>query len=215
MKVKTKQKAPTADKQLGGAQLPPIEPPGKQLDTSHFLDYRSLGHPVASNFEQLLQQDGLDIRCFLKNFKIEVAHSSLFIFIFGKLCLFNKAPCFALVHLGISTIEERLEECFQHRYTGKVQGIPKKTLADDKTTLEEYFQDRYLGKFIGNFQETCGMRTGWGAVLLAEAIALIAASTVHRVCITTCFLFSVGLLYEINKISGVMLSKTEGRTKRH
>ncbi|KAJ4958548.1 hypothetical protein NE237_025659 [Protea cynaroides] len=69
--------------------------------------------------------------------------------------------------------------------------------------------------FIGNFQETCDMKTGWGAVLLAEAIALIAASTVHRVCITTCFLFSVGLLYEINKISGVMLSKSEGRMKRH
>ncbi|XP_042513307.1 keratinocyte-associated protein 2 [Macadamia integrifolia] len=69
--------------------------------------------------------------------------------------------------------------------------------------------------FIGNFQETCGMRTGWGAVLLAEVIALIAASTVHRVCITTCFLFSVGLLYEVNKISGAMLSANEGKTKRH
>ncbi|XP_019055467.1 PREDICTED: keratinocyte-associated protein 2-like isoform X2 [Nelumbo nucifera] len=41
--------------------------------------------------------------------------------------------------------------------------------------------------FIGNFQEACGIRTGWGAVLLAEAIALVAASTVHRVCVTTCF----------------------------
>ncbi|XP_043715142.1 keratinocyte-associated protein 2 [Telopea speciosissima] len=69
--------------------------------------------------------------------------------------------------------------------------------------------------FIGNFQETCGIRTGWGAVLLAEAIALIAAGTVHRVCITTCFLFSMGLLYEINKISGVTLSTNEGKTKRH
>ncbi|GMJ07129.1 hypothetical protein like AT1G77350 [Hibiscus trionum] len=39
--------------------------------------------------------------------------------------------------------------------------------------------------FIGNFQETNGIRTGWGAVILAEAVALIAASTVHRVCITT------------------------------
>ncbi|GLT56916.1 hypothetical protein SLA2020_299280 [Shorea laevis] len=28
--------------------------------------------------------------------------------------------------------------------------------------------------FIGNFQETCGMRTGWGAVILAEAVALVA-----------------------------------------
>ncbi|XP_010537372.1 PREDICTED: protein KRTCAP2 homolog [Tarenaya hassleriana] len=69
--------------------------------------------------------------------------------------------------------------------------------------------------FIGNFQESSGMKTGWGAVILAEAIALIAASTVHRVCITTCFLFSAGLLYEMNKISGYMVSKTESKSKRH
>ncbi|KAL2467766.1 hypothetical protein Fot_51291 [Forsythia ovata] len=68
--------------------------------------------------------------------------------------------------------------------------------------------------FIGNYQETCGMRTGWGAVIFAEAVALIAASTVHRVCITTCFLFSAGLLYEINKLSGMMLSKSESKSKR-
>ncbi|KAK3230580.1 hypothetical protein Dsin_002461 [Dipteronia sinensis] len=69
--------------------------------------------------------------------------------------------------------------------------------------------------FIGNFQEASGMRTGWGAVLLAEAIALIAASTVHRVCITTCFLFSAGILYEVNKLSGMTLAKSESKTKRH
>ncbi|GKU87755.1 hypothetical protein SLEP1_g2100 [Rubroshorea leprosula] len=68
--------------------------------------------------------------------------------------------------------------------------------------------------FIGNFQETCGMRTGWGAVILAEAVALVAASTVHRVCITTCFLFSAALLYEVNKISGMVLPKSESKTKR-
>ncbi|KAF5725307.1 keratinocyte-associated protein 2-like [Tripterygium wilfordii] len=68
--------------------------------------------------------------------------------------------------------------------------------------------------FIGNFQETSGIKTGWGAVILAEAIALIAASTVHRVCITTCFLFSAGLLYEVNKLSGVMLSKSESKARR-
>ncbi|KAF5467925.1 hypothetical protein F2P56_012129, partial [Juglans regia] len=68
--------------------------------------------------------------------------------------------------------------------------------------------------FIGNFQETCGMKTGWGAVIIAEAIALIAASTVHRVCITTCFLFSAGLLYEINKLSVMTLSKSDSKTKR-
>ncbi|KAK8552299.1 hypothetical protein V6N12_040903 [Hibiscus sabdariffa] len=69
--------------------------------------------------------------------------------------------------------------------------------------------------FIGNFQEANGIRTGWGAVILAETVALIAASTVHRVCITTCFLFSAGILYEINKISGVVVSKVETKTKRH
>ncbi|XXG40148.1 hypothetical protein AAC387_Pa01g0935 [Persea americana] len=69
--------------------------------------------------------------------------------------------------------------------------------------------------FIGNFQESCGMRTGWGAVLLAESVALVAASTVHRVCITTCFLFSAGLLYEVNKLSGMMLQKNEAKVKRH
>ncbi|RWW62719.1 hypothetical protein BHE74_00030139, partial [Ensete ventricosum] len=39
--------------------------------------------------------------------------------------------------------------------------------------------------FIGNYQESSGTRTGWGAVVLAEIVALIAAATVHRVCITT------------------------------
>ncbi|KAF5749060.1 keratinocyte-associated protein 2-like [Tripterygium wilfordii] len=68
--------------------------------------------------------------------------------------------------------------------------------------------------FIGNFQETSGMKTGWGAVIIAEGIALIAASTVHRVCITTCFLFSAGLLYEVNKLSGTMLSKSESKARR-
>ncbi|KAB2030673.1 hypothetical protein ES319_D05G249600v1 [Gossypium barbadense] len=69
--------------------------------------------------------------------------------------------------------------------------------------------------FIGNFQEASGVKTGWGAVILAEAVSLIAASTVHRVCITTCFLFSVGLLYEVNKISAVTVSKIESKAKRH
>lgn len=69
--------------------------------------------------------------------------------------------------------------------------------------------------FIGNFQESVGSRTGWGAVFLAESIALVAASTVHRVCITTCFLFSVGLLYEVNKISGIMHRKVEVKSKKY
>ncbi|KAL6522166.1 hypothetical protein OROMI_032043 [Orobanche minor] len=63
--------------------------------------------------------------------------------------------------------------------------------------------------FIGNYQETCGVKTGWGAIIIAEVVALIAASTVHRVCITTCFLFSAGLLYEVSKLSGMAESKAK------
>ncbi|CAH9085367.1 unnamed protein product [Cuscuta europaea] len=68
--------------------------------------------------------------------------------------------------------------------------------------------------FIGNYQEANGTKSGWGAVILAEAVALVAASTVHRVCITTCLLFSVGLLYEINRLSVMMAAKGESKTKR-
>ncbi|KAF8048180.1 hypothetical protein N665_2625s0001 [Sinapis alba] len=69
--------------------------------------------------------------------------------------------------------------------------------------------------FIGNLQESSGMRSGWGAVIVAEIVALVAACTVHRVCITTCFLFSAGLLYEMSKISGFMLARAESKSKRH
>ncbi|KHN44305.1 Protein KRTCAP2 like [Glycine soja] len=65
-----------------------------------------------------------------------------------------------------------------------------------------------------NFSRNNCARTGWGAVIVAEAVALIAASTVHRVCITTCFLFSAALLYEVNKISGSALSTSDSRTKK-
>ncbi|KZV28822.1 hypothetical protein F511_06256 [Dorcoceras hygrometricum] len=69
--------------------------------------------------------------------------------------------------------------------------------------------------FIGNYQETNSIKTGWGTVIIAEAVALVAASTVHRVCITTCFLFSAVLLYEVNKLSGIMLIKSESKAKRY
>ncbi|XP_051150068.1 uncharacterized protein LOC127264535 [Andrographis paniculata] len=67
----------------------------------------------------------------------------------------------------------------------------------------------FLLTFIGNYQEISGIKTGWGAVIIAETVALIAAGTVHRVCITTCFLFSAGLLYEVNKLSGMSESKAK------
>ncbi|XP_062181304.1 uncharacterized protein LOC133885591 isoform X1 [Phragmites australis] len=72
--------------------------------------------------------------------------------------------------------------------------------------------------FIGNYQEASGVRTGWGAgvyVVVAELVALIVAGTVHRVCITTCFLFSAGLLYEVDKLSGMILARSESKVRRH
>ncbi|KAH7315679.1 hypothetical protein KP509_21G061000 [Ceratopteris richardii] len=67
--------------------------------------------------------------------------------------------------------------------------------------------------FIGNWQETLDSRAGWGTVILSGIIAMVAASTVHRVCITTCALFSIGILYEVNKLSAAMHQKAETKKK--
>ncbi|CAL5348438.1 unnamed protein product [Camellia sinensis] len=102
--------------------------------------------------------------------------------------------------------------------------------------------------FMNSFLKTTTSSTNggwWGSshlnilnVIFAELVALIAAGTVHRVCITTwmedwfqlvgkmtqnfavshyrmALLFSAGLLYEINKLSGTTLSKSESKTRRH
>ncbi|KAG8068274.1 hypothetical protein GUJ93_ZPchr0005g16219 [Zizania palustris] len=69
--------------------------------------------------------------------------------------------------------------------------------------------------FIGNYQEASGVRTGWGAVVVAELVALVIAGTIHRVCITTCFLFSAGFLYEVDKLSGMILARSESKVRRH
>uniref|UniRef100_A0A0D3G949 Uncharacterized protein n=1 Tax=Oryza barthii TaxID=65489 RepID=A0A0D3G949_9ORYZ len=73
----------------------------------------------------------------------------------------------------------------------------------------------FLLTFIGNYQEANGVKTGWGAVVVTELTALIVAGTVHRVCITTCFLFSAGFLYEVDKLSGMILAKSESKARRH
>jgi len=100
----------------------------------------------------------------------------------------------------------------QEMYRGKLASSELFTILGGFTSSLLFVM---LLTFIGNYQETIGVKTGWGDVIFAEAVALIAASTVHRVCITTCFLFSAGLLYEINKLSGMMLSKSESKTRRH
>ncbi|PNY08239.1 protein KRTCAP2 [Trifolium pratense] len=57
--------------------------------------------------------------------------------------------------------------------------------ARPKISYFKLFTFTFWLQFIGNFQETTGAKSGWGAVIIAEVVALIAASTVHRVCITT------------------------------
>ncbi|CAL1362525.1 unnamed protein product [Linum trigynum] len=100
----------------------------------------------------------------------------------------------------------------QEMYRGKLASTKLFTILGGFTSSLLFL---VLLTFIGNFQESNGMKTGWGAVVLAEVVALIAAGTVHRVCITTCFLFSAGLLYEVNKLSGIAQSKVESKTRRH
>ncbi|KAL6215032.1 PREDICTED: protein KRTCAP2 homolog [Fragaria vesca subsp. vesca] len=100
----------------------------------------------------------------------------------------------------------------QEMYRGKLASTELFTILGGFTSSLLFL---VLLTFIGNYQESCGVKTGWGAVIVAEAVALIAAGTVHRVCITTCFLFSAAILYEVNKLSGIMLTKSESKTKRH
>ncbi|KAL6211998.1 hypothetical protein ACLB2K_017221 [Fragaria x ananassa] len=100
----------------------------------------------------------------------------------------------------------------QEMYRGKLASTELFTILGGFTSSILFL---VLLTFIGNYQESCGVKTGWGAVIVAEAVALIAAGTVHRVCITTCFLFSAAILYEVNKLSGIMLTKSESKTKRH
>lgn len=68
--------------------------------------------------------------------------------------------------------------------------------------------------FVGNIQESLGTRTGWGAVIFAELVAATAAGAVHRVCVTTCVIFSVGLLYELNKLSSIAHQQPEAIKKK-
>ncbi|XP_068652319.1 uncharacterized protein [Aristolochia californica] len=100
----------------------------------------------------------------------------------------------------------------QEMYRAKLASTELLTIMGDFSSSPLFL---LLLAFIGNIQESSSSRTGWGAVVLAEIVALVAESTVHRVCITICFLFSRVLLYEINKLSGMMIGKTEVKAKQH
>jgi hypothetical protein len=50
--------------------------------------------------------------------------------------------------------------------------------------------------FMGNAGSVLmgsGSALGWGGVIVAELLALLVAASVHRVCVTTCFLFSIAI----------------------
>ncbi|MCO5573144.1 hypothetical protein L7F22_026910 [Adiantum nelumboides] len=55
--------------------------------------------------------------------------------------------------------------------------------------------------------------TGWGAGFLLRVIATSAASAVHRVCVTTCFIIYIGILYEVNKLFAKVHQKAEVKKK--
>ena len=70
----------------------------------------------------------------------------------------------------------------------------------------------FIGSFIFTFLLTAlanlektvfgkQFQTKWLEVVLALGGAIFASASVHRVCATTCFLFSMGMLYSMNKMS--------------
>ncbi|KAK3029189.1 hypothetical protein RJ639_038741 [Escallonia herrerae] len=73
----------------------------------------------------------------------------------------------------------------QEMYRGKLASSELFTILGGFTSSLLFL---FLLTFIGNYQETSGVRTGWGAVILAEAVALVAASTVHRL-LVLCWTF--------------------------
>jgi len=55
----------------------------------------------------------------------------------------------------------------------------------------------FLLLLIGNLEK----ETSWMEVISSLLVAMFFAGTVHRVCVTTCFLFSIGQLAYLNYIS--------------
>eukprot|EP00475_Leptophrys_vorax_P029299 TRINITY_DN42867_c0_g1_i2.p1 TRINITY_DN42867_c0_g1~~TRINITY_DN42867_c0_g1_i2.p1 ORF type:complete len:135 (-),score=21.40 TRINITY_DN42867_c0_g1_i2:103-507(-) len=66
---------------------------------------------------------------------------------------------------------------------------------------------------LGNLQESMGVRSGWGAVFVSLFIAVVAAASVHRVCATTCILFSGGLLFEVQRVSAAAFPSADIKKK--
>eukprot|EP01112_Ceratiomyxa_fruticulosa_P016439 TRINITY_DN4968_c0_g1_i1.p1 TRINITY_DN4968_c0_g1~~TRINITY_DN4968_c0_g1_i1.p1 ORF type:complete len:126 (-),score=27.87 TRINITY_DN4968_c0_g1_i1:97-474(-) len=58
---------------------------------------------------------------------------------------------------------------------------------------------------LGNFRR----ELKWLETIVSLVVAEIAAVTIHGVCVTTCFLFSAGILFYVNHMSKVITKKVE------
>ena len=62
----------------------------------------------------------------------------------------------------------------------------------------------FLLTAVANLEKTVfgkQFQAKWLEVVLALGGSMFASASVHRVCATTCFLFSLGMLYSLNKMS--------------
>jgi len=70
---------------------------------------------------------------------------------------------------------------------------------------------------VGNLEDIIfgsDTQAGWVEVLVCLFFALVVAATVHRVSVTTCFLFSLGLLFYLNTVSKVVYRTNKAEKQR-
>jgi len=76
-------------------------------------------------------------------------------------------------------------------WAGKLASTPQLTILGGFVSSLLFF---FALICVGNLER----ETKWFEVVCCLIVAMIAAATVHRVCVTTCFLFSMGLLVYMN-----------------
>eukprot|EP00744_Colponema_vietnamica_P035872 GILI01062724.1.p1 GENE.GILI01062724.1~~GILI01062724.1.p1 ORF type:complete len:140 (+),score=30.90 GILI01062724.1:46-420(+) len=67
---------------------------------------------------------------------------------------------------------------------------------------------------IGNIEQILlgdNTTTGWFEVGFALFMGMTIGASVHRVCVTTCFLFSCGILYLLNNVSASVYNAAPAR----
>jgi len=91
--------------------------------------------------------------------------------------------------------------CVLQIYAPKLASTPPLTIAGGFVSSLLFFFGLI---FVGNLEQ----ETGWIEVVLALIAAEMAAASVHRVCVTTCFLFSAAMLAYVNYVSKSQQRKT-------